>query len=170
MRSLFCLACFLLVPKLAHCSPYDNKKFLPINNEVKIVNIFVKNHVRDDFKRIKEYFNRGNEYQGRRCIVRDDESIREGLYFVINFNKPLNKLPQDLSVNIYLMIGRSLNYEKYTFNLPNKRPSFVTDVYLGITSKQIDGSKINAWKVELVDSFSEEIITSFKNYMWPKIY
>jgi hypothetical protein len=120
-----------------------------------------------DFSRIREYFNGGKEYKGRRCIVRDNENTRKGLYFIVNFNKPLNKLPTNLTLNVHMMIGQSMAPEKFEFKLPDRRPNFSAEVYCGITSKRIDTGKINAWKVELVNG--ERIVTATsKSYAWPK--
>ncbi len=164
-----CLIIYLISPCLLYCSPVGNKISRSVDNKIKIVNVVVNNYLHKDFERIVEYFNGGHEYCGNKCIVRDDSVNRGGLYFVVNFNKPLVILPQDIVVNIYLMIGKALEYEKYTFNLPNKRPNFVSEVYLGITSKQINKSDINAWKIELLDDNNNQIVV-YKSYMWPQGY
>jgi hypothetical protein len=135
---------------------------------IKIVNVNVERHAQEDFVRIGEYFNGGRECGGRRCIVRDDGNVRAGLYFVINFNRPLKNLPSDLSLNIYTMIGNSHIPEKFEFALPNRRKSFTAEIYCGITSGRIGDARINAWKVELVDNGSGKIISDCRNYMWPK--
>jgi hypothetical protein len=99
--------------------------------------------------------------------MRDNESVRAGLYFVVNFDRPLNKLPKDLSVNIHLMLGRSLTPEKFEFRLPNVRQELVAEVYCGITSKKVIGLKVNAYKIEVL-SDNGEVIANYKSHMWPK--
>jgi hypothetical protein len=96
--------------------------------------------------------------------MRDDESVRAGLYFMVNFDRPLDELPKDLRVNIYLILGRSLTPEKVEFELPNVRQKFVAEVYCGITSKKIVGPKINAYKIEVL-SDSGEIGASYTSHM-----
>lgn len=170
LRVLKIFVSFFLFPCLAHCSPYSNK--FPVHVEekaIKIVNIEVEKFSEHDFKRIREYFNGGHEYQGQKCIVRDNPNNRGGLYFIVNFNKPLNLLPKNVSVNMYLMIGKALEYEKFSFALPNKRPSFSSEVHLGVTSKKVDPSEVNAWKIELVGPDGAPIATD-KSYMWPNGY
>lgn len=168
-RMLFSLIFYCIVPCVLQCSPYNNKIHKQTTNSIKIVNVIVEHYSHEDFQRIAEYFNGGHEHYGHRCIVRTDPDVRTGEYFIVNFSKPLVDLPNDLTVNIYLMIGKSLNYEKYSFQLPNKRPNFVSDVYLGITSKCIDLAKVNAWKIEVINT-QGEIITLHKSFMWPSEY
>jgi hypothetical protein len=171
-RSLFLILLVECCQQLVHCLPHNNKILhhsipSPAGSGISIVNVNVERHKHDDFTRIAEYFNGGTEHKGRRCIVRDDESVRAGLYFVVNFDRPLTKLPRNLRVNIYLMLGRSLTPEKFEFELPNVRQEFVAEVYCGITSKKIVGLKINAYKIEVL-SDSGEIIASYRSHMWPK--
>jgi hypothetical protein len=156
--------------QLAHCSPYNNKilrhSVYKVDN-VRIVNVNVERYEHDDFIRIWECFNGGVEHKGRRCIVRDDENIRAGLYFVVNFNRPLKKLPSGLTINIYALMRRSFVPEKFEFKVPNERKRFTAEVYCGITSKHIDNLKINAWKIELIGS-DGNIISNLRNHMWPR--
>ncbi|MDR0595226.1 MAG: hypothetical protein LBF94_00795 [Puniceicoccales bacterium] len=168
-RSFFFVLLALCCQQLVHCSPFNNKISHPLHGEVndtKIVNVNIEYHEHGDFVRIGEYFNGGKEYKGQRCIVRDNENVRTGLYFVVNFDRPLNKLPSDLTVNITLLEGHSLVPEKFEFKLPNKRKIFTAEVYCGITSRKIDVSKIKTWKIELIDG-KGDIVTALKNYMWP---
>jgi hypothetical protein len=169
LRSLPFILPLLWCQQLAHCLPRNNKIFRhSVPADICIVDVNVERHEHADFARIGEYFNGGTEYKGQRCIVRDDENVRAGLYFVVNFDRPLDRLPKDLSVNVYLMLGRSLAPEKFEFKLPNKRQKLVSEVYCGITSKHTNGlKKINAWKVEATDG-SGNAIASHKSYMWPK--
>lgn len=171
-RSLFFVLLVVCCQQLVHCLPHNNKILhhsspSPTGSGISIVNVSVERHEHNDFARMAEYFNGGTEHRGRRCIVRDDENVRAGLYFVVNFNKPLDKLPKDLRVDIYLILGRSLTPEKFEFELPNVRQEFVAEVYCGITSKKIVGLKINAYKIEVLND-SGKIIASYGSHMWPK--
>ncbi|MDR3274371.1 MAG: hypothetical protein LBS87_03530 [Puniceicoccales bacterium] len=171
-RPLFFVLPLIFFQQLAHCSPYNNKilhhsVYKVDDNDIKIVNVNIERHEHGDFVRIWEYFNGGTEYKGRRCIVRNDENIRAGLYFAINFNKSLKKLPNGLTINIYALIGRSFVPEKFEFKLPNERKKFTAEVYCGITSKRIDDLKINAWKIELIDS-DGNIISNLRSHVWPR--
>lgn len=168
-RSFFFVLLALCSQQLVHCSPHNNKISHSLHSgadDAKIVNVNIEHHEHGDFVRIGEYFNGGKECKGQRCIVRDNENVRTGLYFVVNFDRPLNKLPSDLTMNITLLEGHSLVPEKFKFKLPNKRKIFTAEVYCGITSKKIDASKIKTWKIELIDE-KGDIIATLKNYMWP---
>jgi hypothetical protein len=169
-RSLFFVLSLLLCYQLAWSSPHGNKILHGSrcrSSALSIASVCIKKHGHDDFVRIGEYFNGGVEYRGNRCIVRDDENARAGTYFIVNFNVPLDKLPPDLTVNIYVLAGRALVPEKFEFKLPNERKSFVAEVYCGVTSKRVDLRKINAWKIEVVGR-DGDILLSHRSYMWPK--
>jgi hypothetical protein len=72
---------------------------------------------------LSEYGNilAGVEHKGRRCIVRDDEKIRAGLYFVINLNRPLEKLPSGFTIYSEALMGRSFMPGTFEFKWPNER-------------------------------------------------
>lgn len=162
------LVLFSLVSSgLTYCSPFSNTFSVPVTNDIKIVDITPQKFSVRDFKRIKEYFNGGREYYGHKCIVRDDPANRGGLYFIVNFNKPLTELPSNIKVNIYLIFKEKLEAEKFSFKLPNKRPSFTAEAYLGITSRNLSKSDINAWKIELIGANGDQLAL-YKSYMWPK--
>lgn len=169
LRMLYFISFFLFSPCLSYCSPFSNKFHAPLNDGPRIVSLLIEHYSHQDFKRISEYFNGGREHHGHKCIVRDDPSKRDGLYFVVNFDRPLNALPKEVSVNVYILLKQELMYEKFSFTLPNKRPHFVAETHLGITSKKIDRASICAWRVDLVGPHGEKIATR-ESYMWPKIY
>jgi hypothetical protein len=136
-------------------------------SNVTIANVSIVKYSHDDFVRIGEYFNGGVECKGRRCIVRDDERSRAGVYFIVGFSKPLNRLPKDLTIVIHAMVGCSLEPERFEFNLPNTRKSFTAEVYCGITSGRVNVGRMNAWKVELIDR-DGNILANYGSHMWPK--
>jgi hypothetical protein len=166
IRTLLLLICVLLTASDGICSTVARTNFkYKKGHETEIKYVTVKYFHELDFKTIPEYFGQKQEYQYFRCITRDDTAKREGTYFIVGLNKPIEKLPANVWAKIYILTSIEEGTNVYRCEIPNRRCCAISEIYCGITSKPVDASKINAWKVELLDS-DNNVLSSKKSYMW----
>jgi hypothetical protein len=117
-----------------------------------------------DFTRIPEYFT-GKEYQGNQVIVRT-RNARSGLYFVLELNEALEKLPENCEVFVEVVRSDGPEAKLYKLSIPNQRKGR-KEVLLGITGEDWDSRQIKpvAWRIEIKDS-AGNLIASKQSFLW----
>lgn len=118
-----------------------------------------------DFKRIREYFT-GDEFTGRRLVVRSQADERAGCYFVLTMQEPVRKLPTDAKVRIAVVLSGDEQPAVYDLPLPEERPAG-REIFAGLTGTDWADPEARpmAWRVALIDSAGNE--TSHRNsYLW----
>lgn len=117
-----------------------------------------------DFARIPEYFT-GKEYQGNQVIVRTQKA-RGGLYFVLELNEALDKLPKNCEVFVEVIRSDGPEAKLYKLLLPVETKGR-REVLLGITGDDWESPKIKpvAWRLEIKDA-SGKIIASKQSFLW----
>jgi hypothetical protein len=117
-----------------------------------------------DFSRIPEYFT-GKEYQGNQVIVRTQDA-RAGLYFILELNEALEKLPKNCEVFVEVVRSDEPEAKLYKLSIPNETKGR-KEVLLGITGEDWDSPKIKpvAWHIEIKDS-TGKLIASKQSFLW----
>ena len=117
-----------------------------------------------DFVRIPEYFT-GKEYQGNQVIVRTKNS-RAGLYFVLELDEPLEKLPKNCEVFVEIVRSDGPEAKLYKLSLPAETKGR-REVLLGITGDDWESPKIKpiAWRIEIKDG-TGKVIASKQSFLW----
>ena len=87
-------------------------------SETKISSISEVYWTENDFLRIPEYFT-GKEFFGKQVVVRTDKG-RAGLYFVLELNHSLARLPENSSVLIRVIRSDHPEAKRYELELPRK--------------------------------------------------
>ena len=117
-----------------------------------------------DFARIPEYFT-GKEYQGNQVIVRTQDA-RAGLYFVLELNEALEKLPKNCEVFVEVVRSDGPEAKLYKLSIPNETKGR-KEVLLGITGDDWKSPKIKpvAWRIEIKDG-TGKVIASKQSFLW----
>ena len=118
------------------------------------------------FVRIGEYLT-GVEKQGDRVILRTTPEVRDGFYFTLVLDEKLRRLPQGVAIEGEFLTPKSLDVQKHTFNLPNKRPK-TKEVFVGLTGEDwpYDDSRMpTAWRFTIKDA-NGKILGSAQSYLW----
>ena len=87
-------------------------------SETKISSISEVYWTENDFLRIPEYFT-GKEFFGKEVVVRTNKG-RAGLYFVLELNHSLARLPENSSVLIRVIRSDHPEAKRYELELPRK--------------------------------------------------
>ncbi len=116
------------------------------------------------FKRISEYLT-GEEYQGRRMIVRNPENERAGMYWKLQLRKSTHELPEKAQLKVSYFRKNSSEIESRTYAISNERSVYV--IYAGVTgSDWIEEESVpSAWKIELLDA-EGKCLDMKQSFLW----
>ena len=133
-------------------------------SETKISSISEVYWTENDFLRIPEYFT-GKEFFGKQVVVRTDKG-RAGLYFVLELNHSLARLPENSSVLIRVIRSDHPEAKRYELELPRKTTER-REILLGITGSDWNSPKIKpvAWRIELQDK-NGKLLAAKQSFLW----
>jgi hypothetical protein len=133
-------------------------------SETRITSVSEVYWTANDFLRVPEYFT-GREYFGKQVVVRTDKA-RSGLYFVLELNQPLAKLPENSSVLIRVIRSDHPEAKLYKLEVPRETTER-SEVLLGITGNDWNSPEIKpvAWRIELQDK-AGKLIASKQSFLW----
>jgi hypothetical protein len=132
----------------------------------KIKYVTIKHMCDLDFKTIGEYFGDKKEHQYFRCVTRDSENERNGVYFIVGFDRPISGLPRTITAKISVVTSLKNGIATFECKIPEHgRPALTSEIYCGIVSEKIDIGKIIAWNIEFVGE-SGNVMFSEHSYMW----
>jgi len=133
-------------------------------SETRITSVSEAYHTAKDFLRIPEYFT-GKEYFGKQLVVRTDKG-RAGLYFVMELNQPVAKLPENSTVLIRVIRSDHPEEKLYKFVIPSKGTER-SELLLGITGKDWKSPEIKpvAWRIELQDK-NAKLLAVKQSFLW----
>lgn len=133
-------------------------------SETRITSVSEVYWTANDFLRVPEYFT-GREYFGKQVIVRTDKA-RAGLYFVLELNQSLAKLPENSSVLIRVIRSDHPEAKLYKLKVPRETTER-SEVLLGITGNDWNSPEIKpvAWRIELQDK-AGKLIASKQSFLW----
>ena len=118
-----------------------------------------------EFQRIREYLT-GEEFQGRRLILRTQPDKRSGLYFVLTLNRRATALPKDSQIRVDLVTTEDRKRKSFTLKIPHKRTG-TREIFFGLTGSDWPARTIPtlAWRVSLIDS-AKKIIHAKESFLW----
>lgn len=159
---IFCMFCIIVPLQARH-----NQHIVRNNgtHRLKIKYVTIKRMSDGNFKTLPELFSDRKKHERMRCVVRDNDSNRNGLYFIVGVNKCVGALPEGCSIKISMIGSLKDDKQIYTLSPIECRPSYVSEIFCGITSLRIHEKDIVAWKVEILD-IEGNVIASKKSYMW----
>lgn len=165
MRKLFFIFCMfcVIVPLQARHDQHDVR-----NNgsyRLKIKYVTIRRMSDGNFKTLSELFSDRKKHERMRCVVRDDDSKRNGVYFIVGINKRVSSLPEGCSIRISMIGSLKDDTQVYTLSPIEGRPSYVSEIFCGITSLHLNEKDIVAWKVEVLDD-EGTVLASKQSYMW----
>ncbi len=133
-------------------------------SETKISSISEVYWTENDFLRIPEYFT-GKEFFGKEVVVRTNKG-RAGLYFVLELNHSLARLPENSSVLIRVIRSDHPEAKRYELELPRKTTER-REILLGITGGDWNSPKIKpvAWRIELQDK-NGKLLAAKQSFLW----
>ena len=133
-------------------------------SETKISSISEVYWTENDFLRIPEYFT-GKEFFGKEVVVRTNKG-RAGLYFVLELNHSLARLPENSSVLIRVIRSDHPEAKRYELELPRKTTER-REILLGITGSDWNSPKIKpvAWRIELQDK-NGKLLAAKQSFLW----
>lgn len=134
--------------------------------KTKIVSVRLQNLKNSDLETLYEKANPGKVFQYNRYLLTEEEGRRDGLYFIIRFDRALRKLPQWSSIKIKIISGNQPTEQTFLFLRSENCPKFTREVYCGITSKAISPKEVFAWSISLMDP-EGKVICDKKSYVWP---
>lgn len=117
------------------------------------------------FQLLREYFT-GNESSGRRSILRTDAGVREGQYFIIDFDTRIRDLPKTSELVLEVVSTDDLKPKMFRFDLSQANKTSSRRVFLGVTGDQWPSSerKALAWRVSLLNG--EATVSEWKSFLW----
>lgn len=119
----------------------------------------------NDFKYIGEYFS-GKESYSDRVVIRTDANQRNGLYWIVSFEKELSTLPKDSVLFLQYVRPGSPEVLTEVFPLPSEVGKRKL-IYAGITDESWAKKDTypTAWKLILKDRQGKELASS-QSYLW----
>ena len=132
--------------------------------ETKITSVNEAYWTANDFLRVPEYFT-GKEYFGKQVVVRTDKG-RAGLYFVLELNQPLARLPENSSVLIRVIRSDHPEAKQYKLEVPRESTER-SEILLGITGNDWNSPEIKpvAWRIELQDK-NGKLLAAKQSFLW----
>lgn len=158
---IFCL-CYAFIPSQARCSQHiRNSSGRPL----KIRYVTIKRMSDGNFKTLPELFSDRKKHERMRCVVRDDNSKRNGVYFIVGINKRVGSLPEGCYIRISMIDSLKDGKKVFTLFPIECGPIYVSEIFCGITSLYINEKDIVAWKVDILGA-DGNVIASKQSYMW----
>ncbi len=138
---------------------------------LKICDLLIRNKCENDFKRISEFFT-GYEDPGGRAILRTDPCNRNGVYFILDLNKPGRCVPEGTRF-VLDYVGCSterpdLQRAEWVLTTEGRGQHF-SEFFLGLTDARwscLEGAQaFLAWKLSIF-SPDGELLACRQSFMW----
>lgn len=120
---------------------------------------------RAEFTRIGEFFH-GREVSTSRLIVRSLPEARDGQYFLLWLDEPIEALPTGSRAQLEILSSRSQEMRTFDFDLSGS-PQDTKRLYLGLTGSDWTGESeyALAWRVTLFGPDGEALAV-YKSFLW----
>jgi hypothetical protein len=133
--------------------------------DLSFVRVWPRWYDADPFIRISEYFT-GQPHVGERTILRTQDSVRAGFYFLVRVRNPGLLVPGTHFSIAVILPGRP---DPRTFTFATDVPAGGKVYELGLTGADWPGKKIYplAWKLDLVGA-DGRLLASQQSFLWSK--
>ncbi len=132
--------------------------------EPTIASVYTEYRSAQTFESLQEFFT-GEENQRAFLILRSQQNEREGLYFSITLDEPLNHYQQAQSLKISYQKNTQPKPCEHSFTLERPLPCN-KKLLIGLTGTDWSPStRLNAWKIELL-SAEGHVLSQAQSYAW----